>query len=129
VNRFLSSIVNWLRAGYPDGVPQRDYLPLFALLSGRLSGDEVRLVTRELITRAELDDADIGAEIIRLTDELPSPADIERVRERLSAKGWPLDEPRESDDSPIGSPTGTDTSTDIPADIAVDIPAEDEDRS
>jgi hypothetical protein len=97
VNRFLNTIVSWLRAGYPEGVPRTDYLPLFALLSGRLSADEVRLVTRELLSRADLDDADIGAEIIRLTDELPSPADIERVRERLGAKGWPLDDPRDAD--------------------------------
>jgi Protein of unknown function (DUF3349) len=97
VNRFLNTIVSWLRAGYPDGVPQTDYLPLFALLSGRLSTDEVKLVARELLNRNELDDADIGAEIIRLTDELPSPPDIERVRERLAAKGWPLDDARETD--------------------------------
>ncbi|CAN5713991.1 DUF3349 domain-containing protein [soil metagenome] len=97
MNRFLNTIVSWLRAGYPDGVPQTDYLPLFALLSGRLSTDEVKLVARELLNRNELDDADIGAEIIRLTDELPSPPDIERVRERLAAKGWPLDDARETD--------------------------------
>ena len=97
VNRFLNTIVSWLRAGYPDGVPRNDYLPLFALLSGRLSTDEVKSVTRQLLNRSALDDADIGAEILRLTNELPSPADIERVRERLAAKGWPLDDPRDAD--------------------------------
>lgn len=97
VNRFLNTIVSWLRAGYPDGVPSTDYLPLFALLSGQLSTDEVKSVTRQLLNRTELDDADIGAEILRLTNELPSPADIERVRERLAAKGWPLDDPRDAD--------------------------------
>ena len=95
VNRFLSAIVSWLRAGYPDGVPTTDYQPLFALLAGRLSHDEVKQVARELLERPDIDDADIGAEIIRLTDELPSPGDIERVRERLAAKGWPLDDPRD----------------------------------
>lgn len=100
MNRFLSAVVNWLRAGYPDGVPRNDYLPLFALLSGRLSTDEVKQVARELLNRPELDDADIGAEIVRLTDDLPSPADIERVRERLAAKGWPLDDPRDTEDLP-----------------------------
>jgi len=99
VNRFLNTIVSWLRAGYPDGVPSNDYLPLFALLSGQLSADEVKSVARQLINRSDLDDADIGAEILRLTNELPSPADIERVRERLAAKGWPLDNPREASDA------------------------------
>ena len=32
----LSWIVGWLRAGYPDGVPSVDYIPLFALLAGGL---------------------------------------------------------------------------------------------
>jgi len=95
VNRFLSAIVSWLRAGYPDGVPSTDYQPLFALLAGRLSHDEVKQVARELLDRPDIDDADIGAEIIRLTDGLPSPNDIDRVRERLAAKGWPLDDPRD----------------------------------
>ena len=29
---FLAKIVSWLRAGYPDGVPEHDYVPLIALL-------------------------------------------------------------------------------------------------
>ena len=43
MNRFLTSIVAWLRAGYPDGVPQTDYIPLLALLSRRLTNDEVKV--------------------------------------------------------------------------------------
>lgn len=97
MNRFLTRVVSWVRAGYPDGVPQNDYLPILALLSRRLSHDEVAEVARELLFRAGVDDADIGAEIMKLTDELPSPADIERVRAKLAAHGWPLDDPRDSD--------------------------------
>ncbi len=95
MNRFLSSIVSWLRAGYPDGVPQNDYLPLLALLSRRLTADEVKVVARELTTRPDFDHYDIGAAIMRITDELPSADDVERVRERLVRKGWPLDDPRD----------------------------------
>ena len=97
MNRFLSSIVAWLRAGYPDGVPQNDYLPLLALLSRRLTTDEVRFVAQQVSGRPELDNIDIGAEIIAITDELPSPQDIERVRERLVSLGWPLDDPRDGE--------------------------------
>jgi hypothetical protein len=32
-----------------------------------------------------------------MTDELPTPDDIERVRARLATKGWPLDDPRDAD--------------------------------
>lgn len=97
MNRFLTSIVTWLRAGYPDGVPQNDYLPLLALLARRLTSDEVRLVARELNGRPDFDDIDIGALIMRITDELPTPADIERVRDHLDDYGWPLDDPRDSE--------------------------------
>ena len=44
----LSSIVGWLREGYPDGVPDRDYIPLFALLSRELSEDEAKAIADEL---------------------------------------------------------------------------------
>jgi Protein of unknown function (DUF3349) len=95
VNRFLSSIVNWLRAGYPEGVPPTDYFPLLALLRRRLSDDEVKTVTKDLLRRNGFDEIDIGVAITQLTDELPAPDDVERVRSRLAAKGWPLDGGRE----------------------------------
>ena len=31
---FLDKVVGWLRAGYPTGVPEHDYIPLFAILGG-----------------------------------------------------------------------------------------------
>ena len=46
VNRFLNTVVSWLRAGYPTGVPKNDYLPILALLSRRLTKEEVLLVAR-----------------------------------------------------------------------------------
>ena len=99
MNRFLSNIVSWLRNGYPDGVPANDYLPILALLSRGLSADEVAAVARELKHIPGPDDVDIGAEILRITDGLPAPADIDRVRARLAAYGWPLDDPRDSRDA------------------------------
>lgn len=99
MNRFLTSIVAWLRAGYPEGVPPTDYFPLLALLSRRLSNDEVKAVARALMHRGEFDDVDIGVLITQFTDELPSPEDIERVRSRLAAKGWPLDDARDGEEA------------------------------
>lgn len=84
-------IVAWLRAGYPDGVPPTDYIPLLALLARRLTHDEVKAVAGELMSRGDFDHIDIGAVIARFTNELPAADDIERVRERLAAKGWLLD--------------------------------------
>jgi hypothetical protein len=88
-----------LRAGYPEGIPPTDYFPVLALLSRRLSNDEVKLVARELMQRGDFDHVDIGVLITQLIDELPSPVDIERVRERLVAKGWPLDDARDGEET------------------------------
>jgi hypothetical protein len=99
VNRFLSSVVSWLRAGYPEGIPPTDTFPILALLTRRLSNDEVVIVAHELMQRGDFDDIDIGVAISKLTDELPSEEDVERVRTRLAAHGWPLDEPRDELDS------------------------------
>jgi Protein of unknown function (DUF3349) len=99
VNQFLISIVNWLRAGYPEGIPPTDYFPVLALLSRRLSSDEVKTVAGELMQRGDFDDVDIGVLITQITDQLPSPADVERVRARLEAKGWPLDDARDGEET------------------------------
>ncbi len=96
MNGFLNSIVSWLRAGYPEGIPPTDTFPVLALLARRLSGDEVKLVARALVDRGEFDDVDIGVLITQFTDELPAPADVERVRQRLAARGWPFDDAGEA---------------------------------
>lgn len=99
MTKFLNAIVTWLRAGYPEGIPPPDYVPLIALLSRRLSNDEVKAVAKELMDRGDFDHVDIGVLIVQTTDELPTPEDVERVRSRLAAKGWPLDDPRDSEES------------------------------
>ena len=95
---FLARIVAWITAGYPEGVPGPDRVPLFALLKRRLSDDEVKVVAKELKDLGDFDSADIGVLITQITDELPTPEDIERVRARLAAKGWPLDDPRDGEE-------------------------------
>jgi hypothetical protein len=99
VNRFLTSIIEWLRAGYPEGIPPTDYFPVLALLTRRLSNDEVKLVAREVMQHSDFDETDIGVLITQITDQLPSPQDIERVRARLAAKGWPLDDARDDEEA------------------------------
>lgn len=91
----LSRIVAWLREGYPTGVPEQDYVALLALLRRRLTDDEVAEIARELSAEglAPLDGADIAVSITKVIDEVPSPADIERVRDHLAFRGFP-DPPR-----------------------------------
>jgi hypothetical protein len=92
---YLGRIVAWLREGYPHGVPEHDYQPLLALLERRLTRGEVKKVAKAL-RRAEVVPAttdDIAAVITEVTHTEPSAEDLHRVRERLAAKGWPVDFP------------------------------------
>lgn len=98
MNGFLNKIVAWLNAGYPEGVPGPDRVPLLALLSRRLTADEVKAVAKTLSDRSHIDDVDIGVLITKLTDEMPKPEDIERVHAHLAVNGWPLDDPRDGEE-------------------------------
>jgi hypothetical protein len=88
---FLNAIIDWLRAGYPDGVPESDYIPLLALLRRRLSADEVRQIAAELAAAGDIpaDKTDIQVMITRVTNEMPSETDASRVQARLEAHAWP----------------------------------------
>ncbi|GAB3131930.1 hypothetical protein GCM10027289_18920 [Tsukamurella serpentis] len=120
---FIARIVDWLRAGYPDGVPSNDYQPLLALLDRQLTQDEVKQVTRELIDDAQLtveglepiSRIDAGVAISGRTHELPLEKDITRVRERLERKGWPFDDEPLAHDTHAGPDSGDDSDDDPPA--------------
>ncbi len=91
---FLASIVTWLRAGYPEGVPERDYVPLFALLRRKLTAEEVDTIAETLGAGNDPEPAiAIRGAILKVTNELPREDDIARVSARLAAGGWPLAEP------------------------------------
>jgi hypothetical protein len=90
----LSSIVGWLRAGYPEGVPHVDYIPLFALLGSQLTDAEVAQIADELASFSDPDSAQaIRAAIKTVTDQYPQESDVARVRARLAGGGWPLARP------------------------------------
>jgi len=90
----LSRIVAWLRAGYPEGVPEHDYIPLFALLGSQLTNDEVALIADELASSSVPESAEaIKKAIADVTHTTPNEADVNRVRSHLAAGGWPLATP------------------------------------
>jgi hypothetical protein len=90
LGNLVARMVAFVRAGYPQGVPATDYVPLLALLQRRLSDDEVVAVASELARHGTMpiDGTDIRVAINKITDEMPSPADTDRVRRRLEAAGW-----------------------------------------
>jgi Protein of unknown function (DUF3349) len=90
----LSSIVDWLRAGYPEGVPNVDYVPLFALLASQLTDAEVAEIATELESATDPDSAEaIKQAIVTVTSGQANDADVARVRARLAGGGWPLAKP------------------------------------
>jgi hypothetical protein len=89
LSHWVSSIVAFLRAGYPTGMPTTGYVPLAALSRRRASSDEITAITSELVRQRlrPISATDVGVAITRVTDEMPSPDDIARVQRRLAAIG------------------------------------------
>jgi hypothetical protein len=88
---FLSKVIDWLRAGYPEGVPSVDYIPLFALLGSQLTDSEVKEIAEELANESDPASAQaIRDAIAAVTHHQANDADVNRVRSRLAAGGWPL---------------------------------------
>jgi hypothetical protein len=77
----ISSVIQWLRAGYPEGVPDVDYVPLFALLGSQLSESDVKAIAEELEHMSKPESAEaIRKAIAMVTDHQASDADVARVR-------------------------------------------------
>lgn len=95
MNNPLSMILDWLRVGYPDGVPPKDFYPLLALLTHNLSEEEVEKIVGELQRdnpERDVSQEDVRGAIGRVTSA-PVTEDHEReVAERLADAGWPVDE-------------------------------------
>jgi Protein of unknown function (DUF3349) len=44
---FVTRVVDWVRKGYPTGVPRQDYVVLLGLLRRKLTEDEVRMIAQQ----------------------------------------------------------------------------------
>jgi Protein of unknown function (DUF3349) len=97
-NSFLGSVLRWLQAGYPDGVPGPDRVPLLALLrSTPLTEEQVREVVHNLtanestaLADGQIDRDEIADFISDMTHYDAGPENIRRVAGTLAAAGWPL---------------------------------------
>lgn len=94
----LHAVLEWLRAGYPEGVPGPDRVPLLALLrSTPLTDDEIKEVVREIAT-AETDEPaghlidydEIERFVEGVAHHDAGPENVRRVAAQLAAAGWPL---------------------------------------
>ena len=95
---FLHSILDWLRAGYPQGVPGPDRVPLLALLRATpLTEDQVKEVVRHItadgstaLADGEINEDEIAAFIKDVSHHDAGPENVKRVAAKLAAAGWPL---------------------------------------
>lgn len=94
MRRFL----DWLRAGYPHGIPQHDYIALFGILHRDLTEAEVEEIAMVLHEEDGGNYANCAPQRIRdliqkHIHEAPSDMDVARVSNRLAQGGWPLSSP------------------------------------
>ncbi len=92
------SVLDWLRAGYPDGIPPQDYAPILGVLQRRLTHEEIHAIVDGLVEQAirsedPITRADIETMIEGTVYQRPLPSDVWRVSARLAAGGWPLADP------------------------------------
>ena len=97
-SNFLTRSVEWLRAGYPTGVPRQDYIALLGVLRRKLSEEEIRQIAKALAEQSLLSDDPISSDDIEkmISDSMlqeATPADVARVSAHLAAGGWPLVDP------------------------------------
>ena len=101
-SNFMVRATDWLRAGYPTGVPRQDYVALLGLLSRKLTEDEVHKIAQELADQSQrtsdpISTQDIEDMINESVLQQPSAEDVARVSARLAAGGWPLADPPTDD--------------------------------
>ncbi|GAA3951385.1 DUF3349 domain-containing protein [Gordonia caeni] len=91
----FENVINWIRTGYPEGIPPQDYPPLFALLTPVLDESEMTDVVLTLALERDPESPttreDVAAAIAAVTEQKPSRDEINQVAARLAAAGWPLD--------------------------------------
>ncbi|MFE5777597.1 DUF3349 domain-containing protein [Brachybacterium sp. NPDC056505] len=95
MNNPLSMILNWLRVGYPDGVPPKDFYPLLALLTHNLSEEELERIIHDLQREnpeGDVTQEDVRGAIGRVTSAPVTEDHTREVAERLADAGWPVDE-------------------------------------
>jgi hypothetical protein len=97
-SNFLTRTVDWLRAGYPTGVPRQDYVALLGLLRRKLTDTEVHKIAQDLAEQSQqssdpISTQDIEEMINEAVLQSATAEDVARVSARLAAGGWPLADP------------------------------------
>jgi hypothetical protein len=82
----VRSIIDWLRAGYPDEAPCSGYSPLMALIGPTaLSRKQIRQVV-DCLAAGIYDKTDIEVAITGATGRLPTPPQLRQVVAALTSR-------------------------------------------
>ena len=93
MNQLSGPVLQWIREGYPDGVPDDETAALLAVLQERIGGDRALDVLRRLHRDGIISDTSASA-------LLPEESQMRRVAAKLVLGGWPLAGEDEDDDDP-----------------------------
>ena len=93
MNQLSGPVLQWIREGYPDGVPDDETAALLAVLQERIGGDRALDVLRRLHQDGVISDTAASA-------LLPEDSQMRRVAAKLVLGGWPLAGDDEDDDAP-----------------------------
>jgi hypothetical protein len=89
----LDNVLGWLHRGYPEGVPQKDYFALLALLKRSLTEEEVIKAAQSVLRETAADtvtEQEIRTAVQTVIAKEPNPEEIHQVASRLASVGWPL---------------------------------------
>lgn len=113
-SNIVSRVLDWLREGYPQGVPTGDYVALLGIMQRRLTPLEVEKVAQVVAAESgsDADEQRVREAIGRLVLETPLEEDVRRVQSRLAAGGWPLATPLEV----VTDASDTESTPDSPGD-------------
>ena len=93
MNQLSGPVLQWIREGYPDGVPDDETAALLAVLQERIGGDRALDVLRRLHSDGRISDTAAAA-------LLPDDTQMRRVAAKLVLGGWPLAGDDEDEDAP-----------------------------
>jgi uncharacterized protein (DUF2267 family) len=92
----FDNVVTWLRAGYPEGVPPKDYFALLALLKRSLTEEQVVKAAQTVLKSVDSDtvtEGEVRRAVEAVIEKEPNPEEIHQVASRLASGGWPLAAP------------------------------------
>ena len=103
----VNRVVDWLTVGYPQDVPPQDRAAVMAVLSKRLTDEQLHEVIRRLMQirneRGEeyVSDERINEYIRKVVDDVQSPQEIDRVARILGAHGLLISESHFDPEEPV----------------------------